>query len=115
MSQSSPYFVPSVIAQARFSAEKMSKCTLAEGSSLSLGLNCFEPGQAHATHAHANADKAYFVVQGQGVFDVAGEEQRLGEGSLIFAPAGIPHGVKNEGPGPLVLFVTIAPPIQKKG
>ena len=109
------YFIESVAGAARFSAEKMTKNNLAEGSHLTLGLNCFEPGQKHATHAHAASDKAYYVVSGEGRFDVAGEEQQLGAGALVFAPAGIPHGVINTGSERLVLLVTIAPPIQKKG
>lgn len=109
------YFIESVAGAARFSAEKMTKSNLAEGTQLTLGLNCFEPGQKHATHAHGESDKAYYVVSGEGRFDVAGEERQLLAGALVFAPAGIPHGVANTGSERLVLLVTIAPPIQKKG
>ena len=37
---------------AKFSPEKMAKTDLAHVDTLFAGLNCFEPGQQHAAHAH---------------------------------------------------------------
>ena len=51
---------PSVIRpgdHAVYAADKMGKATLFESPRLLVGLNAFEPGQAHALHAHAGQDK----------------------------------------------------------
>ena len=42
-----------------YSPEKMGKSTIFESPRLLVGLNAFEPGQAHALHAHAGQDKVY--------------------------------------------------------
>jgi quercetin dioxygenase-like cupin family protein len=97
-------------ARAAFDARKMGKATLFEGSGLFVGINAFEPGQEHAPHAHAGADKLYEVLEGRGEFTIGDATTPLERGALAFAPAGISHGVKNAGPGRLVLLVVMAPP-----
>jgi mannose-6-phosphate isomerase-like protein (cupin superfamily) len=91
------------------SAEKFFKSTLFQSSRLLLGLNCLSPGQTQATHTHADQDKFYFVVEGQGEFVVADATYQAGPGMVIWAPAGAPHGVTNRGDRRLVLLVGIAP------
>ena len=53
-------------ARAQFAAEKMGKATLGSGTHLYAGLNCFEPGQEHHAHVHADQDKLYVVLDGTG-------------------------------------------------
>ena len=89
--------------------EKFFKSTLAESPHLLLGLNCLEPGQAQAVHAHAAQDKFYFVVEGQGEFTVGEETCVAGAGVAVWAPAGVAHGVANRGSQRLVVLVGIAP------
>ena len=74
-----------------------------------LGLNAFEPGQAHAAHAHSDMDKAYFVLEGNGTFSLGDETHQLGPGELLVAPAGVPHGVHNNTDARLLVMVTMAP------
>jgi quercetin dioxygenase-like cupin family protein len=76
---------------------------------LLLGLNCLSPGQTQATHTHADQDKFYIVVEGQGAFTVADATYQAGPGMVIWAPAGAPHGVTNRGDTRLVLLVGIPP------
>lgn len=109
------YLVDNIANRARFSSEKMAKVNLFEGELLTVGLNCFEPGQEHKIHAHTGSDKVYCVVQGEGHFVVGDEAQTLGAGGMVFAPSGVPHGVKNAGSASLMVLVCIAPPIGKKG
>jgi mannose-6-phosphate isomerase-like protein (cupin superfamily) len=90
-------------------AEKFYKATLWQGGHMMVGLNCLSPGQVQATHAHEGADKIYFVVEGLGRFLVGDEEREVGEGMLVVAPAGVPHGVTNTGAGRLSVFIAIAP------
>ena len=90
-------------------AEKFYKTTLWQGQHLMLGLNCLEPGQAQPLHAHAGADKFYFVLEGRATFSIGEDEKELGSGMLAVAPAGISHGVKNISNERVSLLVSIAP------
>lgn len=92
--------------------EKFYKTTLWQGEHLMVGLNCLEPGQVQAVHAHAGADKFYFVLQGRGLFTVGDEQRAVDSNMLVVAPAGVPHGVENTGNERLSLFVAIAPGIK---
>ena len=92
--------------------EKFFKTTLWQGEHVMVGLNCLEPGQTQSVHAHQGADKFYFVLSGSGDFTVGEEQSTVGAGLLVFAPAGIPHGVSNSGESRLSLLVAIAPGIK---
>jgi quercetin dioxygenase-like cupin family protein len=96
--------------RANWNPAKMGKATLFEGSGLMAGLNAFEPGQSHASHAHAGTDKLYVVLDGEGEFEVAGERRRLGPGAQVFAAAGVAHGVSNVGSGRLLVLAVMGPP-----
>ena len=89
--------------------EKQFKATLFESGRLMLGLNCLEPRQSQQGHVHANQDKFYFVVEGTGDFEVGDESRSAGEGMVVWAPAGVRHGVTNTTSTRLVLLVGIAP------
>ncbi|HEY3081823.1 MAG TPA: cupin domain-containing protein [Chloroflexota bacterium] len=89
--------------------ERFFKSTLFESRRLLLGINCLEPGQVQPDHGHADQDKFYFVVEGEGEFRVGGERLRGRPGCAVWAPAGVEHGVTNDGPRRLVLLVGIAP------
>jgi quercetin dioxygenase-like cupin family protein len=80
-------------ARVGFASGKFAKVDLARGDHLMTGLNCFEPGQAQAVHAHAGADKFYLVLEGKARMRVGPEEAEVGPGTLVWAPAGVPHGV----------------------
>lgn len=94
---------------ARYAADRMGKTTLFESPRLLVGLNAFEPGQAHALHAHAGMDKVYSVVEGEGVFLLDGEELPMRAGDLLVAPEGVPHGVRNTGVERLLVLAILAP------
>ena len=94
---------------ATFKAEKMGKATLFESERILVGLNCFEPGQEHALHAHAGMDKVYQVVSGSGLFLLEDREVEMSTGTLLVAPEGVPHGIRNTGDGRLVVLAILAP------
>jgi quercetin dioxygenase-like cupin family protein len=89
--------------------DKFYKVTLFQSERLLLGLNCLEPGQTQAVHDHADQDKFYFVVEGEGEFAVGDVTQAVGTGGVVWAPAGVPHGVTNTGVQQLVVLMGIAP------
>jgi quercetin dioxygenase-like cupin family protein len=79
--------------RARFTSARFAKADLARGDHLLAGLNCFEPGQAQAVHAHDGADKFYLVLEGKARMQVGDELAEAVPGTLVWAPAGVPHGV----------------------
>jgi len=95
-------------ARAAFRADKMAKVDCYRSAHLLVGLNCFEPGQSQAVHAHAGADKFYLVLSGKANFVVGERTVTAGPGDLIVAPADVPHGVTRAETRTVVL-VTMAP------
>jgi mannose-6-phosphate isomerase-like protein (cupin superfamily) len=89
--------------------EKFYKTTLFRGEQLLLGLNCLQPGQVQSPHVHADQDKFYLVLAGNGRFWLGEEQVEAGEGEAVWAPAGLRHGVENQGKQTLTLLVGIAP------
>jgi len=94
---------------ATFSDEKMGKVTLFHSEHMLVGLNCFEPGQQHALHAHADLDKLYHVIEGTGTFLLEARETELEAGMMLVAPAGVPHGIRNTSSERLVVVAILAP------
>ncbi len=93
-------------------AEKFYKTTLWPGEHVMVGLNCLEPNQSQSVHAHQGVDKFYLVLEGDGYFTVGDEQRSAPPGALVVAPAGVPHGVTNNGSERLSLLVAMAPGIK---
>ena len=92
-----------------FQPGKGAKADLFRGDRLFVGLNCFEPGQSQPAHVHGHADKFYLVLSGKARISV-GDETRVAEaGQLVWAPAGVSHGV-DEALERTVLLVAMGPP-----
>lgn len=89
--------------------DKAFKHTFFQSTRLLVGLNVLRPGQAQAIHDHADQDKFYYVVGGSGQFTVGAEVRHCTAGELILAPAGVEHGVSNDGAGRLAFLTVIAP------
>jgi quercetin dioxygenase-like cupin family protein len=85
------------------------KSTLFQSERLLLGLNCLEPGQVQKPHEHVDQDKFYYVIEGSGRFQLGNEQKTASTGEVVWAPAGMVHGVANEGNGRLTLLVGITP------
>lgn len=94
---------------AAFSPEKMGKSTLFQSERVLVGLNGFEPGQEHRLHAHEGMDKVYHVLEGAGLFLLEGREEPMEAGTMLIAPEGVPHGIRNTGTSRLVVLAVLAP------
>ena len=93
----------------RFSDEKMLKVPLFDSSKYFCDLYCLKPGQDQRVHSHVESDKIYFVLRGQALFHIAGEERELGSGEAVLARPGEAHGVRNASSEDLVLLVFMTP------
>lgn len=93
----------------RTPGDKAFKHTFFQSERLLVGLNVLRSGQAQHIHEHADQDKFYYVVEGSGRFTVGDVEQVCDAGTLVLAPAGVPHGVVNDGDALLTFLTVIAP------
>jgi mannose-6-phosphate isomerase-like protein (cupin superfamily) len=94
---------------ATYRPDKMGKSTIFASPRVLVGINAFEPGQAHALHAHHGLDKIYYVLEGAGVFLLADAELAMRAGDMLIAPDGVPHGVRNTGAVRLAVLAVLAP------
>jgi quercetin dioxygenase-like cupin family protein len=58
------------------------------------------PGDRIPLHTH-DVDEAITILEGTAVTRLGEEARRVGPGTVIFIPAGVPHGTANAGDGPL--------------
>ena len=92
-----------------YDPERMGKSTLFQSDQILVGLNAFEPGQEHRLHAHAGMDKVYHVLAGRGVFLLEGREEPMEAGTMLIAPEGVLHGIRNTGTERLLVLAILAP------
>jgi quercetin dioxygenase-like cupin family protein len=92
-----------------FDSNRSTKVDLFRGRQLFLGLNCFEPGQSQRVHIHGGTDKFYLVVSGRARMTVGGDTFEAAAGTVVWAPADLPHGVA-EALERTVMLVGMAPP-----
>ncbi|MEP7118043.1 MAG: cupin domain-containing protein [Acidobacteriota bacterium] len=89
--------------------DKMGKATIFSSPRMLVGVNAFEPGQAHALHTHQGMDKIYLVLEGDGEFLLDGTALPMRAGDLLVAPDGVPHGIHNTGHARLAVLAVLAP------
>jgi quercetin dioxygenase-like cupin family protein len=102
-------FFRSIQAAAAFDQGKATKSDLFQGHFLFVGLNCFEPGQSQKIHVHAESDKFYLVLSGKASMTVGEQSREVGAGTIVWAPANIPHGVERALER-TVMLVAMGPP-----
>jgi quercetin dioxygenase-like cupin family protein len=66
-------------------------------------------GSGSPPHVHHNEDEAFYVVDGEFEFTVAGESMRVAAGGFIFGRRGVPHNFKNIGATHGRMVVTVTP------
>ena len=69
------------------------------------------PGADQKSHSHEDSEQVYVVVSGSGRMTVAGDEERVGPGDLVFIPPATDHSIVNDGDEPLVYVSAMAPPV----
>lgn len=73
-------------------------------------LVCYEPGQITKTHVHPHQDELFFCMQGKGVITFSERDDiPIEQGSVVFVPAGVEHGVETVSDERLVLVFAKGP------
>jgi mannose-6-phosphate isomerase-like protein (cupin superfamily) len=80
------------------------------GGAFSIVEHPLEPGVLGAPpHAHANEDETSFVIEGEIGVMIGEEEFRVGAGSYVLKPRGVPHAFWNPGPEQARILEIISP------
>jgi mannose-6-phosphate isomerase-like protein (cupin superfamily) len=74
-----------------------------------FGIIDIDPGREIEAHVHDGEDDAFYIVEGEMTFFSADEETVAGPGTFVLAPAGVEHGFRNDGAGPLRFLNIHAP------
>jgi quercetin dioxygenase-like cupin family protein len=77
---------------------------------VAVDLVCLEPGQVVAARTSAGADTVYTVLGGVAWVVTDDAEVTLNPLQAVLVPAGVPHGLRNDGADPLLLHVVVSPP-----
>ena len=101
--------VKGVFDHRKFSPDKLTKVPLFESEKMFCDVYGVSPGQEQKAHVHDDCDKIYYVIEGCGIFRVAGETREVGEKNVVYVPAGAEHSVKNDSGGNLTLLVMMTP------
>ena len=73
---------------------------------------CYEPSQFTKTHVHPHQDEIFFCMRGRGIVTFADRDDiPVEQGSVVFVPSGIEHGVETVGDERLVLVFAKGPGI----
>ncbi len=78
-----------------------------------LGLieHLVPPGAGSPWHVHHSEDESFYVIEGEILFIVGNEQQRItaGPGTFVFGPRDIPHGFTNDGSAPARMLLQVTP------
>lgn len=104
-----------ILDQVEFSKEGMVRKPVMQSQGIVCDFVCFEPGQSAGFHKHPVQDEIFYVVEGKGI--VTFEEREsipVKQGSVVFTPSGVVHGVETTDSDRLVLMLIKGPGITAK-
>ena len=81
-----------------------------EGSDSELGFNFMhddsvEPGASIGQHVHNGTEEIYYLLEGNGIMIMDGEEISMSKGDVSLVKSGHSHGLVNTGDLPMRLLV----------
>lgn len=91
-----PVFLPHVAAASMPDGRPVISFPLFVSESFIGVLVHMEPGAVVPLHVHEHKDECFDVIEGEGIIAVAGRQQRATVGTMVFVPAGVEHGLRND-------------------
>ncbi len=74
---------------------------------LTAGVAEIDPSGLLVLHHHTPPE-IYFILAGEGIVSIDGQEQRVGPNTGVFIPGGALHGIRNGGASTLRFFYAFA-------
>jgi mannose-6-phosphate isomerase-like protein (cupin superfamily) len=84
---------------------------LVERTRLSVRAEWMPAGTAESAHVHARALQLFYALEGRCVMSLPSDERPIASLSALLVPAGMPHQMRNPGPGTARFLVISAPAI----
>jgi mannose-6-phosphate isomerase-like protein (cupin superfamily) len=75
----------------------------------SLAEEILPPGASVTPHHHEVIEEIYYILEGEGVMKIDGEERDVCEGAAIYIPRFARHMLTNTGDGPMRLLLVCGP------
>jgi len=72
-------------------------------------ISRYAPNAYVEEHSHRVQEQIYYVIEGEGVLTVGGEEHLMRPHDYVYLPPGVRHAITNTGTGGLVFFVVTTP------
>jgi len=82
---------------------------LVDSSALSVIYEEMPPQSSETLHKHVNVQQLFFMLEGEAVFLMAGQEYVLGPRQSIYVYPGVPHCIQNKGIAPIKFLVISQP------
>src|SRR5436189_55680 len=81
------------------------------GGSLGLIEHAVPPGAGSPWHVHHNEDESFYILEGEILFIVGDEQERVtaGPGTFVFGPRNVPHGFRNDSASPARMLLQVTP------
>ncbi|MFO7968196.1 MAG: cupin domain-containing protein [Archaeoglobaceae archaeon] len=77
---------------------------------VSLAEASLKPGQSAEYHLHQKAVEIYYILEGEGLMEIEGEDRMVTRDQTVLIPPGSKHRIKNIGDGQLRLLCFCHPP-----
>jgi mannose-6-phosphate isomerase-like protein (cupin superfamily) len=74
-----------------------------------FGIIEIAPGRHLETHVHADEDDAFYILEGELIFELEEGEVAAPPGTFVLVPPGVPHAFTNHGGTPVKMFNIHAP------
>jgi quercetin dioxygenase-like cupin family protein len=98
-----------------FSGERRVRKKLVQSKGTVCELVCYEPGQNTVIHPHPAQDEIFYIIEGKGLITFNDRDNiPVKSGSLVFIPAGTPHGIDTNDSDRLVVMFTKGPGVTGK-
>ncbi len=79
---------------------------------LSVHRGQIAPGGEIRPHCHDRQRETFYILSGKAICCMNGLETPLQAGDCVVAPAGVTHGLRNEGADPVELLALFTPPLK---
>jgi mannose-6-phosphate isomerase-like protein (cupin superfamily) len=76
-----------------------------------VGCHRMDPAGGAPVHIHDKESEAMFFYEGSGVATIDGVEYQITPESVMLAPPGVSHSIRNTGTGPLKFVFVYCPPL----
>ncbi len=83
---------------------------LVDGEEVSLIQERVPPGASETRHVHRQAAQIFFILDGEAVMELEGEEHALHAGDSLLIPPGKPHQFMNRSAAEVHFLVFSSPP-----